>query len=154
MKTMPKSTKEEKYRWIKPILGKEISIKNMTKVSPFAERTLKYWLAKYRRHGMDGLENKSTRPKTNPKEAPIRIKERVFELRNRTKLSAIKLHWKLEKENIFIHERTIGKILKKENLTRKYHTRKMKYRYIKIPLTKGELVEIDVKFVPETIGNR
>ncbi len=29
MKTMPKSTKEEKYRWIKPILDKEIS-KNCT----------------------------------------------------------------------------------------------------------------------------
>lgn len=154
MKTMPKSTKEEKYRWIKPILDREIYIKDMAKVSPFSERTLKYWLAKYKRYGMDGLENKSTRPKTNPKETPIRIKERVLELRSRTNLSAIKLHWKLEKENIFIHERTIGKILKKENLTRKYRTRKIKYRYIKIPLTKGELVEIDVKFVPETIENR
>jgi len=29
MKTMPNSTKEEKYRWIKPILDKEITIKNM-----------------------------------------------------------------------------------------------------------------------------
>ena len=28
MKTMLKSTKEEKYRWIKPILDKNISIKN------------------------------------------------------------------------------------------------------------------------------
>ncbi len=29
---MPKSTKEEKYRWIRPILDKEISIKNMARV--------------------------------------------------------------------------------------------------------------------------
>ena len=154
MKTMPKSTKEEKYRWIKSILDKEISIKNMAKVSPFSERTLKYWLAQYKRCGMDGLEPKSTRPKTNPKETPIRIKERVFELRNSTKLSAIKLHWKSEKENIFIHERTIGKLLKKENLTRKYRTRKIKYKYIKIPLMRGELVEIDVKFVPDLVENK
>jgi len=155
MKTMPKSTKEEKYRWIKPILDKEILIKNMVKVCPFSERSLKYWLAQYKRCGIDGLKNNSTRPKTNPKETPIRIKERVIELRNKTKLSAIKLHWKLEKENIFIHERTIGKLLKKENLTRRYRTRKIKYKYIKkIPLGKGELVEIDVKFVPETIKNR
>ncbi|MDD5750829.1 MAG: helix-turn-helix domain-containing protein, partial [Candidatus Pacebacteria bacterium] len=69
---MPKSTKEEKYRWIKPILDKEVSIKNMAKVSPFSERTLKYWLATFRKQGMEGLENKSRRPKTNSKETPIR----------------------------------------------------------------------------------
>ena len=154
MKTMPKSTKEEKFRWIKPILDREITIKNMAKVCPFSERSIKYWLDGYRKYGLDGLENKSTRPKTNPKETLIRIKEAIVELRNKTKLSAIKLHWKLEKENILIHERTIGKILKKEGLTRKYRTRKIKYKYIKVPLSRGELVEIDVKYAPDLVKNR
>lgn len=72
---MPESTKEEKYRWIKPILDKEITIKNMVKVCPFSERSLKYWLADYKRYGIEGLGNRSTRPKTNPKETPIRMKE-------------------------------------------------------------------------------
>ena len=75
MKTMPKTTSEERYRWIKPILNKEITIKNMVKVCPFSERSLKYWLSIYRKHGMKGLENKSRRPKTNPNETPIRILE-------------------------------------------------------------------------------
>jgi transposase len=81
MKTMPKSTKEEKYRWIKPILDKEISIKDMAKVCPFSERSLKGWLAAFRCSGTDGLENKSTRPKTSPWETQIRIKERIIEIR-------------------------------------------------------------------------
>src|SRR3989338_2588500 len=76
MKTMPKSTKEEKFRWIKPILDKEISIKNMVRVCPFSERSLKYLLADYKESGMAELENKSRRPKSNPKETPIRIKIR------------------------------------------------------------------------------
>ena len=42
---MPNSTQEEKYRWIKPILDEEITIKDMAKVCPFSERALKYWLA-------------------------------------------------------------------------------------------------------------
>jgi len=42
MKTMPNSTKKEKYRWIKPILDDQITIKNMVKVYPFSERALKY----------------------------------------------------------------------------------------------------------------
>lgn len=152
MKTMPNSTQEEKYRWIKPILDNEIAIKDMAKVCPFSERTLKYWLAQYRQQGLLGLVPKSTRPKSHPRETPIRVKERVVELRKETKLAAIKLHWKLEKENIRIDTRTIGKIIKRENLTRKYRVRKIQYKYIKPQPALGELVEIDVKYVPEKIG--
>jgi len=151
---MPKSTKEEKYRWIKPILDKEITIKDMVKVCPFSERSLKYWLANYRKYEMDGLENKSTRPKTQPNETPIRTKERIIELRRETNLCAKKLHWRLKKENTFVLTSVIGKILKTEGLVRKYRIRKLKYKYIKVPLSKGELVEVDVKFVPETIKNK
>jgi hypothetical protein len=38
MKTMPNSTKKEKYRWIKPILEDEITIKDMIRVYPFSGR--------------------------------------------------------------------------------------------------------------------
>lgn len=151
MKTMPKSTKEEKFRWIKPIVDKEISIKNMVKVCPFSERCLKYWLASYRRYGLEGLENKSRRPKTNPRETPIRIKERVIELRKKNKQCSLKLMWDLAEEGINIHYQTIQKIIKAEGLTRKYRSRKIKCNYVRIPLKKGELVEIDIKWVPDRI---
>lgn len=148
---MPNSTQEEKYRWIRPILEGEISCRDMAKVCPFSERALKYWLALYRRHGLAGLQNRSTRPKTHPKETPIRIKERILELRKEKKRCALKLGWELEDEGIKIHHRTIGKILKVEGLTRRYRTRKIRWKYVRIPLAKGELVEIDVKFVPDRI---
>lgn len=153
MKTMPNSTQEEKYRWIKPILDKDITIKDMSKVCPFSERTLKYWLSQYRQEGLSGLAPRSTRPKSHPRETPIRIKERIIELRKETKLAAIKLHWRLEKEKVSIDTRTIGKILKKEGLTRKYRVRKIRYKYIKAKLKPGELVEIDVKYVPKRLDN-
>ena len=121
MKTMPNSTKEEKYRWIKPILDKEITIKNMAKICPFSKRALKYWLAAFREYGMEGLENKSTRPKSHPKETPIRIKERIIELRKETKKCALKLQWDLKDEGINIYYQTIHKIIKKEGLTRRYN---------------------------------
>ena len=154
MKTMPKTTSEERLRWIKPILGRDITIKEMVKVCPFSERTLKYWLAKYREDGIAGLEGRSKRPKSQPKETSIRLKERVIELRKETKLSAIKLSWKLEKEGLSIHPRTIGKIIKKEGLTRKYRTKKIQYKYVKISLRIGELVEIDIKYVPQRLNRR
>ena len=151
---MPKSTAEEKYRWIKPILDHEISIKNMTQASPFSERALKYWLANFRAYGLAGLENKSTRPKSQPNETPIRVKERIIELRQSTKLCAKKLNYKLKKEQILIHDRTIGKIIKTEGLVRQYRVRKLKYKYIKVPLSKGELVEVDIKYVPHLLGGK
>jgi transposase len=154
MKTMPNSTQEEKYRWIKPILEGQITIKDMAKVCPFSERALKYWLAAFRKHGLEGLKNKSTRPKTHPRETSIRIKERIIELRKETKKCALKLRWDLEDEGVKIHHRTIGKILKVEGLTRRYRTRKIHWKYVKVPLKRGELVEIDVKYVPDRIKGR
>ena len=151
MKTMPNSTQEEKYRWIKPILEGEITIKDMAKVCLFSERSLKYWLAAYRKNGMEGLQNRSTRPKTHPRETPIRIKERIIELRKEKRKCALKLQWDLEDEGINIHFQTIQKIIKKEGLTRRYRTRKIRYNYVRMPLKKGELVEIDVKYVPDKI---
>jgi len=150
-KTMPNSTKEEKYRWIKPILDKEITIKQMTRVCPFSERTLKYWLSSFRRGGLDELANKSTRPKSHPEETSIRIKERIVELRKATGLCAKKLNYKLAKEKVIVSNRLIGKILKSENLVRKYRVRKLKYRYVKVPLLAGELMEIDIKYVPKRV---
>ena len=154
MKTMPNSTQEEKYRWIKPIINKEITIKQLAKVCPFSERAIKYWLANFRRDGIEGLVNRSTRPKHQPNETPIRLKERIIELRKETKLCARKLNYKLKKEGIVINDRTIGKIIKTEGLIRRYRLRKLKYKYIKIPLAQGDLVEIDVKYVPNLIGNK
>ena len=154
MKTMPNSTQEETLRWIRPILDNEITIEDMAKVCPFSERALKYWLAAYRERGMAGLQNKSTRPKTHPRETPIRIKERIIELRKEKKQCALKLKWDLEEENIHLHQNTVGKIIRNEGLTRKYRTRKIRCNYVRIPLKRGELVEIDVKFVPDKIKGR
>ena len=97
---------------------------------------------------------KSTRPLSQPNETPIRIKERVIELRKETKLCAKKLNYKLTREKIIIDDRTIGKIIKSEGLVRKYRIRKLKYKYIKIPLSMGDLVEIDIKYVPDLVRGK
>jgi len=81
---MPKNIKEERYRWIKPILDKHISIKDMTNVCPFSKRTLKRWLASYRQDSMIGFEPELTRPKSSSKETLIHVEERVIEARRQT----------------------------------------------------------------------
>jgi transposase len=151
---MPKTIKEERLRWVLPIINKELRLKDVAKVCPYSLRSLERWVSAYKKHGEIGLIPKSTRPKTNPNETPIRIKERIIEIRKKTKKCALKLKWQLAKEGINIHKNTIGKIIKKEGLVRKYRVRKLSYKYIKVPLSPGELIEIDVKYVPEKFNNR
>lgn len=153
---MSKTIKEERLRWVLPIFNKQIKLVEMAKVCPYGKRTLERWLSNYKKYGKDGLVPQSTRPKTNPNETSIRIKEKIIELRKnpKTKLCALKLKWKLEKEGIVLHKNTIHKIIKNEGLVKKYRIRKLKYKYIKVPLAKGELIEIDIKYVPDLIENR
>ncbi|MBT9140854.1 MAG: hypothetical protein DDT30_01438 [Dehalococcoidia bacterium] len=136
---MPKTIKKERLRWgILSIFNREVKLKDTIKACPNGKRTLERWISNYRKYREIGVEPKSTRPKTNPSETPIRIKERIIEL-SETNLCAKKLFWKLEKKNIVVNKNTIQKIIKKEGLVRKYRIRKLKHKYIKIPLKQGEL---------------
>jgi len=145
---------EERLRWVLPIAHKEVTLVDSARVFPHGKRTLERWVAAYKQGGEAALEPRSTRPKTSPKETPIRIKEQVIELREEQKLCALKLHWKLAKQGIHLHERTVGKILKAEGLVRKYHVKKTKYKYLKAERQPGDLIEIDVKYVPGHIAGK
>jgi transposase InsO family protein len=149
---MAKTIREERLRWVLPIAHKQIKLIDAVKVCPHGKRSLERWLAVYRQSGEAGLEPRSTAPKSNPNETPIRIKERIKEIRGKDEECALKIKWDLEDEGIIIHERTVGKILKQQNLVRKYRTARLKCEYIKAERKPGDLVEIDVKYVPGTIN--
>ena len=151
---MAKTIKEERLRWVLPIIQKEVRLVDVAKVCPYSKRSLERWAAVYKKYGETGLEPKSTARKTQENETPIRIKEHIIALREQTKKCALKLHWHMEKEGLVVPPRTIGAILKRGGLVRKYRVKRVKYKYIKAELKAGELVEIDVKYVPGTIVGR
>jgi len=148
---MNTSIQMERYQWVLPIIEKRLTYDETLKVCPHGRRSLERWVAAYKRLGIEGLIPQSTQPKTQPNETSIRLKEEVKALRKQTGLCALKLHWRLEKQGTQIHERTIGKILKKEGLVRKYRVKKVKYKYLRAERQPGELVEMDVKYVPGAI---
>lgn len=151
---MAKTIKEERLRWVLPIIAKTIKLVYAVRVCPYGKRSLERWIAEYRKNGERGLEPRSTEPKRYRNETAIRIKERVIEIRKKTKKCAKKIHWQLEKEGIYLHERTVGKILKKEKLVRKYRIKKIQYKYIRAERKPGELIEIDVKYVPGRVAGK
>src|SRR3989344_3272832 len=149
---MTKTIKEERLRWVLPIIAKEVKLLEAAKVFPHGKRTLERWVAAYKKYGEEGLDPKSTARKTQESETPIRIKEHIIELRKETKKCALKLHWQMKKEGLVVPARTIGEILKRGGQVRKYRVKRIKYKYLRATLQPGELVEIDVKYVPGIIA--
>ncbi len=68
---MAKTIKEEKLRWVIPVINKEIKLVDIAKVCPYSKRSLERWVALYKEKGEVGLEPKSTEPKTQAEETPI-----------------------------------------------------------------------------------
>jgi transposase InsO family protein len=151
---LPNNALEERLRWVLPIANKQLKLKDAVLAFSGGQRTLERWVATYKKYGVSGLLPQSTKPKSQPNETPIRIKERIIELRQKTRLCAKKLNYKLKKENIIIDDRTVGKIIKIEGLVRKYRIRKLKYKYLRVPMARGDLVEIDIKYVPHRIKGK
>jgi len=149
---MAETIEAERYRWLKPIINKEMRLVDVAKICPHSIRSLKRWKQAFEKFGIDGLVPKSTQPKTSPNETPIRIKELVKDKRKETNLCAKKIHWRLEKEGVIVPVSTIGKILKDEGLVKVYRMKKIKYKHIKVQRLPGELVEIDVKHVPGPVA--
>lgn len=152
--SMSKTIAEERLRWVLPVIRKEARLVDTARICPYGKRSLERWVAAYRCGGADALNPRSTEPKRYRVETPIRVKEYICEIRRNTKKCALKIHWQLKKEGVSIHPRTIGKILKKEKLTRRYRTKKVVYKYIRAQRQPGELLEIDVKYVPGCIAGR
>ena len=137
-----------------PIIQGTVQLIDVAKICPYSKRSLERWRHAYRCAGEEALEPRSTQPKTHRRETTIRLKERIIEIRKHTKKCALKIHWQLAKEGIAIHPRTIGKILRHEGLTRRYRSRKAKPAYVRAYRQLGDLIEIDVKYVPEKLGGK
>ena len=125
---MAKTIKEERLRWVLPIINKEVKLVESAKTCPYGKRSLERWVAVYTKYGASGLAPKSTEPKTYRNETHIALKERIIAIRKKTRKCAQKIHWQLKKEGIMINERTDGNILKKDGLVRVYRVKKKKYK--------------------------
>ncbi len=148
---MTQTIEQERYLWIKPLIQKKLTYAEVLKTCPHSKRSLERWVSLYAQGGIEALRPRSTEPKTQKRETGIALKEQVIRLRKQTGLCAQKLHWRLQKRGIQIHTRTIGKILKKEGLVRRYRIKKVKYKCLRAVRQPGELMEMDVKFVPGAI---
>ncbi len=57
---MAKTIKEERLRWVFPIVRGEMRLVDVAKVCPHSKRSLERWVAVYKRCGEKALEPKAT----------------------------------------------------------------------------------------------
>lgn len=145
-KLMPESKQFARFQWIKPILDKQLSIIEVSKVCPFSVRAINYWLSKYQEFGFEGLLDKPTRPHNSPNKTTPEVVKRILEIRDSDFLGGKKIFWQLEKENIIIGERTVNYILKREGRSRVYRKKREYIVRHKNNYRPGEMLEVDIKY--------
>ena len=131
--------------------AQEIGIKPAAREFMTTHHTVRYWLNRFREKGLDGLEDKSRRPKVSPRKIPKDDEEKIVKLRerrkNRISCWAIKVHLKLPYSTSTIYRvlKDHGKIGKRK---RKHHKKK-NLREIKDKLRPFEKIQVDVKYLDD-----
>ncbi|PJE57425.1 MAG: hypothetical protein COU82_02135 [Candidatus Portnoybacteria bacterium CG10_big_fil_rev_8_21_14_0_10_38_18] len=152
-KTLPNSAEEERLHWIKPFIDAKRSLKEISEISPFSYRTLKRWVAEYRKYGIVGLMPKSRKPHHHPNEYPQWLIDKIRKLRTETKLGPDVLTILLKRENINASHSGIGKLLKREHLSKQKRRIQKKKKWVPKTTYPGDLIEIDVVYTRKFKGN-
>jgi transposase len=145
----------ERERWLKLHLEGGLTVKDLSKRSRFSRDTLHRWKNLYLQCGLEGLMEKSRAHHSHPNTTP---QETVFLIRDirmgcSYPVGAKKIAMRLQKKHgVQIDWRTVHKVLKREGLVRKRKRLPVKERWVKKPLSVGELVQIDVAFVKRFKG--
>jgi transposase InsO family protein len=115
------------------------------------------WLRRYRDEGVEGLRDRSRRPKVSPRATPVEVVEKILYLRQHYHFGPEKIAMYLHRyHDVAVSKSGVWRILKRLDLNRlpasqrhQRHDRRWK-RYEK-PLP-GHRVQIDVKFVQPLPG--
>jgi transposase InsO family protein len=115
------------------------------------------WLRRYRDEGVDGLRDRSRRPKVSPRATPVVVVEKILYLRQQYHFGPENIAMYLHRyHDVTVSKSGVWRILKRLDLNRlpasqrhKQHDRRWR-RYEK-PLP-GHRVQIDVKFIQPLPG--
>ena len=115
-----------KLRWLQ-LREKGLSIQEIAQVSGIPRRTLYFWAQKLDNFGPDGLLDLSRRPKSCSRAIHQDVIDKIKTIRLETRFGPDKIVLRLQKQyEISITVRSIARILKRLDLTRKRRRREKK----------------------------
>lgn len=136
-----------KLRWLK-LREKGLTFSEIAEVSGISRRTLYFWSEKLEKFGPDGLPDQSRKPKSCPKAISQDVIQKIAAIRLGTRFGPDKIILRLKKQyGISVSARSVARILKRLNMTRKRKRIPVKTKFKKKQTTEaGEIVQIDVKY--------
>jgi transposase InsO family protein len=107
-----------------------------------SRKTADKWWRRWRAEGVDGLEDRSSRPHSCPRQTPLRVEERIVRLRQRRKLGPARIS-----SIVGVPASTVHRVLRRRGLNRLAWMDRPTGEVIRRIHTDrpGELVHIDVK---------
>ncbi len=113
---------DQKQEFILKWLAGDTSFSQLCRESKVTRTTGYRYVEKFKKDGMAGLENRSTRPLSSPQKTPKAIEDRIIKLRTTGQTKgegAKKILWYLQQEGIYNNlpsRSTVSKILKRNGL--------------------------------------
>ena len=110
------------------------------------------WLRRYRADGLEGLRDRSCRPKLSPRATPTEVVEKILYLRQQYHFGPEKIAMYLRRyHDVTVSKSGVWRILKRLDLNRlpasqRYERHDRRWKRYEKPLP-GHRVQIDVKFV-------
>lgn len=123
-----------------------------------AKRSFYYfWWRRFVSSGyrIDALRPRSRRPGGHANQTSDSVVEKVKRLRKKTNLGRYRLHHELARQGLVVPASTIGKILKREGLITAPPPKRRKKSARRFEMAEpGQMVQMDVKYVPDRIKGR
>lgn len=113
------NVKEQRVQFVVAVSRKEKTLTKLCQEFEIARPTGYRWWKRYQSDGLAGIEERSRRPRRSPGQTPVRIEQRVVELRQqRPDWGARKIQYLLGKEQLDLPVGTIHRILLRHDLVR------------------------------------
>lgn len=127
--------------------AREHGARDAARVFAVSRNTVRKWLRRLDQEGLEGLKNRSTRPRRSPNQVSAAVERRVLEARLRSGFGAARL---IEEFDLPCGLSAVRRILRQHDLTkkpRKKHQKKNDLREAKARYKALERLQMDVKYL-------
>ena len=130
--------------------ARRIGIKPTARKWGCSRNTVRLWLRRYTRQGLQALKALSHAPHSCPHKSSTEIEKRILQLRKRTGYGPRRLKMEFD---LAVGHNAIARILRERALTRKPKTKRQKkndLRALKARLAPFERVQMDIKYLNDS----
>ncbi len=121
------SKMEQRYDAVMGVIREGFTITEVAQKFGVSRQSVYTWMQRYQRESLEGLAERSSRPKTSPAQTDGRVEARILELRRQhPSWGSVHLRWKLEREGVIPlpSESSVYRALKRSGLIEEKSRRK------------------------------